>query len=381
MAEKIIVKYGELWLKSEPVRKRFIRTLLGNAKGMMKDAGIKDAKIEKQRDMFTVDTSEGKKALEVLGKVSGISWFALAREVDSRISNIERMVREYSKGIGKGESFAIKVDRSDKEFSKTSMEMERMLGSGIDREVDLTRPDRTIHVEIRKGKSYVYTEKVRGLGGLPLSVSGRILCLMSGGIDSPVASWMMMKRGCFPLFIYFSSYPLVPKSDRENVIKVVRKLREFSPSPLTLINVPIVKIHEAVVNSCEPKYKCVIGRRIMYRIAERIAMEKGAKALLTGDSLAQVASQTLDNVRAEDDVLSVPVLKPLIGMDKEAIIRISKDIGTYGISTKIKSSCPLMARKPATKSDPERLEKEESRISGLEKIIQNGINESETIRI
>ncbi len=381
MGKVIIAKYGELWLKSEPVRRKFIRQLRENLKKKMKESGITDSEITRERDFLSVKTRKVKGACEALRKIFGIEWFAVAEEVESDAGEIEKHVIRASKVIGKGETFAVRVTRTDKSFPGTSMEMEKHLGGKIDGKVDLTEPNHTIFAEIKKGKSYVYTEKIRGLGGLPVGASGKVLCLMSGGLDSPVAAWMMMGRGCFPAFVYFSSYPLVPKTDRENVIRVMKRLREYSPRSLKLAIVSLLRIHEAVSNSCEAKYKCVIGRRIMYRISEKLAEEMNAKALVTGDSLAQVASQTLDNIRSEDNALDMPVLKPLIGMDKHSIIRTAKDIGTYGISVKIKTSCPLHTSRPATRSDPKRLSAEEGRVGELDSLVEKAVREAETIII
>ncbi len=377
---KILIKYGELWLKSEPVKRKFIQTLRDNIKKKLKEDSI-DFEITRERDYLVLNTSKPSKATGSLKKVFGISWFSTVNEVTSGMKSIEKQVLKIAKSIGKNESFAVRASRADKSFPHTSMEIENILGKGIDRKVDLSNPDHTIHIEVKKGKSYVYSEKTEGAGGLPLGVSGKILCLMSGGMDSPVAAWLMMKRGCYPVFVYFSSYPLVPKSDKENVIKVLRVLREYTSRQITLIVVPLLKITEAVTNAVEGKYKCVIGRRIMYRISETLAKETRAKALLTGDSLAQVASQTLDNILSEDDILTMPVLKPLIGLDKTDIIKIAEEIGTYDISKNIKSSCPLHTGKPATKSTPERLTWEEKNVKKLDVLIRKAIKESEVIKI
>jgi thiamine biosynthesis protein ThiI len=384
MDDVILAKYGELWLKSDPVKMRFTKKLAENAKEMLKRSGVRRITLQRERDMFTIQAGEKanlKKAGEVLKRVFGISWFSMAKQVVSEQKEIEKAVTFFSKKIKAGETFAVRVDRVDKGFPGKSNELEALLGAKIDREVDLSSPDFTIFVEIRRKHTHVYSEKVRCEGGLPSGVSGKILCMMSGGIDSPAAAWMMMRRGCSPSFIYFSNYPLVPKTDRENVMKIIRKLREYSPGPLTLITVPIVKMQEAVVNSCENRFKCLIGRRIMYRIAEEFARELGAKALLTGDSLAQVASQTLDNICSEDEVLSMPVLKPLIGMDKDEIIRVAKKIGTYETSIKIKTSCPLATKNPATRSEPEKLRGEESRVKDLDRVIKAAIKDAEITRV
>jgi thiamine biosynthesis protein ThiI len=376
-----MIKFGELWLKSEPVRRRFIKKLAENIKLMFRENGLKDFNLEKHRDMLVMSSKDLKKSSEILKKVFGIAYFSVAKEVKSEMKAIEKATLSFAKQIRKNESFALKARRTDKTFERTSKGIEEILGKKIKRKVDLSNPDHTIFIEIRKGRSHVYPEKIRGLGGLPFGSSGKVLCLISGGIDSPVASWLMMKRGCFPNFVYFHPYPFVSKKNKDIVSKLVKKLREYSPKKLYLYVIPFGKIQEAIIKECERKMTCVICRRFMYRISEVLAKKIGAKSLVTGESLAQVASQTLDNLCSENEVLGIPIFRPLIGMDKEETISLAKKIGTYDISIQAGGCCSLTPKKPATKSDLKIILTEERKIKHSKKLIKEAIENSERIGI
>ncbi|HDD46305.1 MAG TPA: tRNA 4-thiouridine(8) synthase ThiI, partial [Candidatus Aenigmarchaeota archaeon] len=358
-----VVNLGELWLKSEPVKRIFLNKLVDNIKSMLIERGIK-FKIRKERDKIFVYAN--KSAGKVLKNVFGITSFSFAEEVETDYESIAKAVRKMAKGIRCGESFAISVNRSWKGFKYTSKEMERMLGALIKRKVDLENPDKVIYVDIRKDNSYVYMEREKGLGGMPISTAGRVISLFSGGFDSAVASFMMMKRGCSIELVYFYNYPFSPKSDRERVIAVAKVLRKYYPKSLRLYIIPFAKIEEGVMNYCHIKYACLIGRRIMIRIAEKIARMRNAKALVSGENLSQVASQTLENMASVGKASTMLILRPLVGFDKNEIIEMAKQIGVYEKSSKISSPCPLTHKRPATKSEPKTLEEEEDKIKGLQ---------------
>jgi len=370
MRERIIIKYGELWLKSEPVRRRFVKQLAENIRRMLKTDGIK-FRMEVLRDMLVLDTGS-RRAEEVLGRVFGISWFARAMETKSDFGSIEKEILRIGKEIKKNETFAIRASRSDKFLKFTSRQIEIETGRKIKRKVDLSNPDFTIFVEVKTKKAYVYSEKRRGLGGMPVGVSGRVLSLISGGIDSPVASWMLMKRGCSVDFVHFYS-------DQKGISKVrnlVKKLSEYSPAKLRLYAIPFREVLEEISNNCERRLTCVLCKRFMYKSSEMLAYRLGSKAIVTGDNLAQVASQTLDNIFANMDAVSIPILRPLVGMDKEENVSLAKSIGTYDLSVKDSSPCGFVPPKPSTMARIDSVLAEEGKIkdinSLLESIIENG---------
>jgi len=372
--QKIIIKYGELWLKSEPVKKRFIDALAENVRSSLRSNGVRDFRLGRKRDMLVLETDEAK-AEAALSSVFGISWFTRAMETLSEMRQIENAALEEAGKIKKSETFAVRAGRSDKSFQFTSNEIENRIGAKIDRSVDLSNPDFTIYVEVGKDRSYVYSRKIKGAGGLPYGVSGRTLSLISGGIDSPVASWFMMKRGCSVDFVHFYA-------DRKDVRKIealLEKLRRYAPLHLNLYSVHFAPIQQAIVRDCERRYTCVLCKRLMYRISSTIAAEIKAKALVTGENLAQVASQTLDNLAANSDVIRIPILRPLLGMDKEETIAIAKRIGTYDVSIKSAEACKFVPSKPATKADSVTIAKEEAKIKNLNSLIKEAVLKCERL--
>jgi thiamine biosynthesis protein ThiI len=363
--KKIIIKYGELWLKSEPVRRRFLRTLADNVRSQLKFSGIRGFRLEGTRDMLLLDC-KSPKAAEVLKRVFGVSWFAVALETKAEKRAIEKAVLRLADNIAAGQTFAIRASRSDKKLPFTSKDIENEMGAKIKRKVDLSNPDFTIFIEMRKEGAYIFSEKIRGAGGLPYGVSGKTLSLISGGIDSPVASWLMMKRGCAVDFVHFATDERGIRKAKE----IVGKLRRYSPRPFNLYSVPFRGMQEAIVRKCDRRLTCVLCKRLMYRTAEALAKESGAKALVTGENLAQVASQTLDNLLANSDAVSLPVLRPLLTMDKEETIALAKQIGTYELSIKAARPCHFVPYKPATKARKEAVLREERRIKSLDKLIK-----------
>jgi thiamine biosynthesis protein ThiI len=372
--KKTIIKYGELWLKSEPVRRRFADTLAENVRSMLVSRGVKGFGLQRTRDMLILEGG-GAKAAEVLKKAFGVSWFAEAVETRPTMKGMEKAVLELAKGIVKGQTFAIRASRQDKSLPFTSKDIENEMGRRIDRKVDLSGPDVTIHVEARKGKAYVYSEKVKGAGGLPYGVSGRALSLISGGIDSPVASWLMMRRGCSLDFVHFYS----DAKEAAKVEGIVRALREYSPRPLSLYHSPFGEVQEAITSECERRFTCVLCRRLMYRAAEALAGGTKAKALVTGESLAQVASQTLDNLAANEGAVSLPVLRPLLGMDKEETVALAKRIGTFEPSVRPSKPCAFVPKRPATKAGGAIIAREERNIRNPDRLIGDAVSRARKV--
>jgi thiamine biosynthesis protein ThiI len=375
-ARKIIVKYGELWLKSEPVKMHFARALTDNIRSSFKSNGIHAFKIVRLRDMMEVE-SPSKKALEILKRTFGISWFAEAVESKPEMRSMEKAVLGFAKRIGKSQTFAIRASRQDKSLPFTSRDIEIEMGKRIDRKVDLSKPDVTIYLEAKKDKVYVYAEKIKGAGGMPYGVSGRVLSLVSGGIDSPVASWLMMKRGCSVDFVHFS----VEEKDDAKVVNILKALAEYAPAGFHLYSVPYKAIQESITRECNRHFTCVLCKRIMYRTAEKIANEVRAKALVTGENLAQVASQTLDNLVANEGVVSLPILRPLLGMDKEETIALAKRIGTFEPSIARAKPCAFVPFKPATKARGEVVAAEEKRIKNLGELIKEAVASAKKVGI
>jgi len=239
-----------------------------------------------------------------------------------------------------------------------------ILGEFPDLKVDLNQPQIEFGVEIwPKNRAIVYLEKTAGQGGLPVGSSGTVLSLISGGIDSPVAGWYMMKRGCKTVFLHFHSFPFVGENSRQKVIDLVRHLSRYQPRS-TLLIVPFADIQKAVKTACSEKNRPLLYRRMMYHIGAKLLRKYRALAFVTGEAVGQVASQTLENLNCTASVTSVPVLRPLIGMEKSEIISQAKKIGTYDISIQPFDDCctVFQPRKPEIHGDPRDIEADEANI-------------------
>jgi thiamine biosynthesis protein ThiI len=273
--------------------------------------------------------------------VFGIANVAPAWRCNREIGAIEKTALELISDQ-RFESFRIAARRGDKGYPLTSMEVDKRLGQSVKEKtgarVDLTNPGLTLFVEILSQEAFLYLNKFRGAGGLPVGVSGKVLALLSGGIDSPVASYRMMKRGCQVSFIHFHSYPFHDKASWEKAEELVEHLTPYQfQSRLYLV--PFGEIQREIVIGIPPPLRVILYRRCMLRIAQALALQEGAKALVTGESLGQVASQTLQNCATIQEAISMPILRPLIGLDKEEIIAQAREIKTYEISIQPGQDC------------------------------------------
>lgn len=262
-------------------------------------------------------------------------------------------------------SFAVRVIRSDKTFPMTSLEIEREIGTLVTEAkqwpVNLKHPDLTIRILVDQSGCWLYLRRVPGPGGLPVGVGGRATCLLSGGIDSPVAAYMMMKRGMRLDFVHFHSMPRSNPASLDKARDLVAVAARYQGAA-RLALVPLLKIQEEIVAKCPAEFRVLLYRRFMLRIAEQFAGRWRSNALVTGESLGQVASQTIENLRAVEDVAKRPVLRPLIGLDKQQIIAIARRAGTYDLSIQPHFDCCsfLMPSHPATKSYARELDEAEN---------------------
>ncbi len=337
----VVVHYHEIALKGEN-RPLFIRKLADNIAKATEGLGIDAIATPRGRILLYLESAAGwPEILKRLPSVFGIANFSPAWRCKTDLTAIQEMIA----GAISEKSFStfrISARRSDKAYSLTSMELNQRLGRYVlDRtqtRVDLETPDLTIFVEVLSKEVLVYFEKLRGPGGLPVGVSGPVACLISGGIDSPVAAYLMMKRGCTISFIHFHSYPYLNKASLEKAVDLVQHLtRHQFQSRLYLV--PFGEIQRQIVLSVSPSLRVVLYRRFMLRIAEEVAQRERAKALVTGESLGQVASQTLDNITVIQEAAHLPILRPLIGQDKNEIITMAQSIGTYPISIQPDQDC------------------------------------------
>lgn len=338
MKEIILIKNGELALKGLN-RSNFEDTLIKNMKRRLKDLG--EAEITKsQSTIYVQPVSEDydfEEALKRVGMIFGIAGFSRACVCEKTIEDILSRSREYLKNVMENiKTFKVEAKRADKRFPLTSPEICAEVGAALleaypHLKVDVHNPDRTVYVEIRDFAAYVRAEQIKGAGGLPVGTAGKASVLISGGIDSPVAAWTMAKRGLRLDAIHFASPPYTSPRAELKVRTLLKKVAAYSGT-INLAVVPFTEVQDEIAQKCPEDYFTLIMRRMMMRIAQRIAKSSGSLALITGESLGQVASQTLPALVTTDSVANMPVLRPLIGMDKEEIIAISRYIDTFETS-------------------------------------------------
>ena len=379
--DTILVRYGEIFLKSEPVLRMWEKFLIRNIKSALKKQSI-ESKIRRKRGRIFIFTKDMQKACTMLKKIFGIVSFSPCFYLEtSSLKKIKTFCEQnYDKWIKKNETFAIRPRRVGK-HKYTSQKLAEEIGKIINRKVNLKKPDNEIFIEVRDKETFIYTEVMKGLGGLPIPASGKIISLISGGIDSPVSSWLMMKRGCKVVFVHFHSFPLLSRASIEKTKELVGILSQYQlRSKLHLV--PFSKIQAEIKTKIPAKYRIILYRRFMLRIAEEIAKREKINALTTGESLAQVSSQTLENLTTISGVSKTQILRPLIGMDKEEIINLAKSIGTYETSIKPQEDCCTLfiPRHPAIRSNIGKIKELEKKLR-IERLVKKALDEMETIKI
>jgi thiamine biosynthesis protein ThiI len=350
----VIVHYGELALKGRN-RPWFLSSLTRSVRKAL--AGLKVIRVHSTVGRIVVtmeDESEWPAVRQRLACLPGIENFSLARHVALDLDAITQAIVEHLPDQPV-ESFRVRARRADKRFPIPTPEIERHIGRHVQQargwKVDLTSPAFVITVELLSSDAFFSFGRERGTGGLPLGTGGRVLTLLSGGIDSPVAAWRIIRRGCRADFVHFHSYPILSGVSQEKARELVRVLTRSQLSS-RLFLVKFGPIQQQIVLAVDPTLRVVIYRRMMLRIAEALAGRTGAQALVTGDSLGQVASQTIDNLAVVGQATSMPLLRPLVGMDKEEITASAQRIGTYPISIVPDDDCCTLftPRHPATRA-------------------------------
>lgn len=335
----ILIAYGELFLKSKGVRKLFQKRLINNLRFFLKKERV-DFKLSSSRERIFVETEQTKKASRMIKKVFGIAWLAESfffpkttlREFSGFIN------RNYLDWIKKGETFAIRLKLEKGILKEGREKIIDRVAEEINRKVNLKKPKREIFIEIRKNGWFLYFKKRKGAGGFPGGSSGKVLSLISGGIDSPAATFLTAKRGAENIWLHFHSFPLVSNLSIEKVKELAKIFLKYQPH-LKVYFVPFQKAQLEIKTKAPAKYRILLYRRLMLKIAERIAKKENCQALVTGESLGQVSSQTLPNIKIIEETVKTPVLRPLIGCDKEEIIKLAKKIGTFEISIKPQEDC------------------------------------------
>lgn len=346
MKDLILVRYGEIGTKGDN-RYLFEDKLIQNIEDSL--AGVGDIDVYKTKGRIFVEASADVDidlVTEKLQKVFGIVGVCPAKAVALDFEKIKEAGLELMKKelTGNPQTFKVEARRANKGFEYDSMEINRELGAHVLRNidnltVDVHEPEIRLNVEIRYKRAYVYANDLPGVRGLPVGSSDRAGLLLSGGIDSPVAGWMAMKRGVELIPIYFHAPPFTSNRAKEKVIDLCRKLAEYHTENLELKVVPFTEIQTAINENCPKKLLTIIMRRMMMKLAEQITGEEEGKALITGESIGQVASQTLDSMYVTNAITTLPVFRPLIGLDKNEIKDLAKEIGTYEISIQPYDDC------------------------------------------
>jgi tRNA uracil 4-sulfurtransferase len=349
MKNQWLVRYSEIFLKSDPVRRQWENALIANIREVMPDVHVRN---ERGRIWLDGNVRPG-----LLKNIFGIVSFSEVEHI--RLDEIESHLPDYCHrhGVEGVKTFAIRVKRvGTHTFSSNDKAIE--YGNLLRKEfphlkVNLAHPDQEIHIEIRANEAYLYDTVTKAVGGLPLGVEGTLVALVSGGIDSPVAAWMMMKRGCRILPVYVALDTFLDETTLARAERVVQELTRYQPGiKLTVIHDSyLAAAKQELVKKHLEKYTCVFCKRRMYRVATAFALRNGAKGIVTGESIGQVASQTLDNLAVLTDAASeVPIYRPLIGFDKEDAIRIAREIGTFTESISHASGCKAVPAGPSTRA-------------------------------
>ncbi|OQW30061.1 MAG: hypothetical protein A4E19_10915 [Nitrospira sp. SG-bin1] len=383
-----IAHYHELALKGHN-RDYFEQCLIKNIRTALKDIAVRRLENLHSRIRIWLPPESPLEAVRNrLRRVCGIANFSLGRVVPLQLSNpnLDALTTAVLEEIETRSftTFRVTARRADKRLTLTSMDVERTIGAAVcearGKKVSLKNPDLTIYIELLSKEAFCATEKIEGPGGMPVGVSGRVACLISGGIDSPVAAYRMIKRGCVSTFVHFSGRPLVSRASEEKVQDLVRNLTAYQyHSHLHII--PFGEIQREIVLSTPAPFRVVLYRRIMIRIAEEFARKEQCWALVTGDSLGQVASQTSQNLCAIEEAAELPILRPLIGMDKREIIDEARRLGTYETSIEPDQDCCklFVPPHPSTKTRLDDVHKVE-RLIDVSALVKQGVEKAELIQ-
>ena len=383
MKKVVLIKYGELSTKKDN-RNFFINSLKKNI--FSKLSNFEFDIIDDYYRMFIIPKNDDIEDIVIkLQDIFGIHAISIAySSEDTDVENIKNMSLNIMNEVD-GKTFKVVTNRSNKGYPIKSMEMNNIIGAHIlkntEFKVDVHNPDVYLYVEIRRDAVYIYNEDIPGLGGYPVGTLGRGLLMLSGGIDSPVAGYQMIKRGVQMYYLYFESRPHTSLEARNKVIRLARKLERYNSNGKLMV-VNFTKIQEAIYKNLDPSYLITIMRRMMYRIAERVAKRNNCLAIVNGESVGQVASQTLSSILSVNDVTNYPILRPLCSFDKLDIIEISKKIDTYEISIEPYEDCctVFVPRHPVINPNLKHIYEEESKYD-FEELLNEAVKTVEIVSL
>jgi len=381
----IVVHYHEINLKGKN-RGWFEAHLHQNVISVLK--GLKYGSVQRFAGRLLIELAPESPVDEIIyrtGLVFGIANYAAAWEVAAEMEAIRSALADLIRTTD-FESFKIDARRGTKDFPLNSQQLNEQLGSFVQErtkaKVRMENPDAVFYVEIVRGRAFLYLRRIPGSGGLPSGTGGKVLCLLSGGIDSPVAAYRLMRRGCHALYVHFHSFPHTSIESQQKVRRILQILSRFQLES-TLYLVPFAEIQREIVAFAPPPMRVILYRRFMIRIAQAIAQKERTYTLVTGDSLGQVASQTLENLQTISAAAIIPIFRPLIGADKEEIMNSARDIGTYDVSIQPDQDCCslFVPRHPETMSSQEQAERAELDLD-IPRLIESALDAvtRETIR-
>ena len=383
MEKIILIKYGELTTKKAN-RNQFIDKIYNNMKLLLADYNVNI--VSNRVRMFIEPNNENiDEIIDIIKNIFGIYSIVIAYKVKTNIDTIKERVLTIASNL-EFNTFKIETDRADKNFPINSMDFSRQIGAHIlknieNKKVDVHNPDYLMKIEIRNDYTYIYSKEIKGLGGYPVGIAGKGLLMLSGGIDSPVAGYLAMKRGIKLECIYFESPPHTSLAAKNKVKTLVSKLNAYQPSiKLHVIN--FTKIQESIYKNIDPTYMITIMRRMMYRISEKVLNKRNCYVLVNGESVGQVASQTLTSMQVINNVTNIPVIRPVACLDKLEIIDIAKKIDTYETSILPYEDCCTIFLPKHPVINPE-LEKaiEYEKSFYYESLIEEAVSTKETITI
>lgn len=388
-SDVVIVRYGELALKSTGVRNWYEKILIKNIAAMLDSRDIPYSQIRREWGRVFIESTDPR-AAEAAADVFGIVSTSPALTTEPTLENAASVCAALAKDlILEGESFAVKARRSGN-HSFSSVDIGRACGdaiwSALEKEgkhprVNLSSPDKEVFVEMRQNLAYVYLKTFKGVGGLPLGTQGSMVVLMSGGLDSPVAAWLMMKRGVMIIPVYCNTSPYAENAARERAFECIRQLQKWAPGrQFTTYEIPHGSNLQIFIDICNRKNTCLLCKRMMYREAYEVMKKEGASGIITGSSLGQVASQTAANMYAEIYQLAIPIYHPLIALDKTEIMDIARKIGTYDISNRPAGSCTAVPERPEIGANYDLIVLEERKMD-IETMVFNAMKAAKVLKL
>ena len=377
----IIIRYSEIHLKGNN-RDFFESILISNIKHVLSDYDYQFGRSNARYVIRNFDENYTEQILDAVKNVFGVYSVSPAEEVPSTYEDISAAALSMAPVYG---TFKVNTNRADKRFPIPSMKLSADIGGKILEQnptlkVDLFHPDTVVSIDIREnGKTFVYSEVIKGVNGMPVGTAGKGIIMLSGGIDSPVAMYMMAKRGMTLRSVHFHSFPYTSMQAKQKVLDLAKIVKKYT---LHMTVVSFTEIQTAIHEKCPEEYMITIMRRFMMRIAEKLAQKHGAGAVITGESLGQVASQTLESITSTNSVATLPVFRPLIGFDKDEIIEIAQKIGTFETSILPYEDCCtiFLPKKPVTKPRLSAVLKVESALD-VETLVNNALQNIEVVEI